>query len=81
MSNKMRQVHRATRQGWLESVMRGTSEHANTETQAKRDARLEDERREEYEEDHPCRPLTRHERLQELADRGCDTWEEYRGER
>ncbi len=29
MSNKLRQVHRATRQGWLESVMRGTSEQAN----------------------------------------------------
>jgi hypothetical protein len=25
--------------------------------------------------------LTRQEQLQELADRGCDTWEEYRGER
>jgi hypothetical protein len=27
------------------------------------------------------RKLTRQERLQGLADRGCDTWEEYRGER
>lgn len=25
--------------------------------------------------------LTRNEQLQELADSGCDTWEEYRGER
>lgn len=25
--------------------------------------------------------LTRQERLEGLADRGCDTWEEYRGER
>lgn len=81
MSNRMRQVHRATRQGWLESVMRGTSEHANIETAAERDARLEEERREEYKEDHPRRPLTRHEQLQELADRGWDTLEEYRGER
>jgi hypothetical protein len=29
----------------------------------------------------PQRPLSRHERLQGMADRGCDTWEEYRGER
>ncbi len=27
------------------------------------------------------RRLTRQERLQGLADRGCDSWEEYRGER
>jgi hypothetical protein len=27
------------------------------------------------------RPLSRHERLQAAADAGCDTWEEYRGER
>jgi|HubBroStandDraft_6_1064221.scaffolds.fasta_scaffold816507_3 hypothetical protein len=27
------------------------------------------------------RKPTRHERLQGLADRGVDTWEEYRGER
>lgn len=25
--------------------------------------------------------LTRHEQLEALADHGCDTWEEYRGER
>lgn len=29
----------------------------------------------------PARRLTRTERHQELADSGCDTWEEYRGER
>ena len=27
------------------------------------------------------RKITRQEQLQGLADRGCDTWEEYRGER
>lgn len=31
--------------------------------------------------DDPPRKLTRTERLQGLADSGCDTWEEYRGER
>ena len=31
--------------------------------------------------DEPPATLTRTERLQGLADRGCDTWEEYRGER
>ncbi len=31
--------------------------------------------------DEPRRKLTRQERLQGLADSGCDTWEEYRGER
>lgn len=30
---------------------------------------------------YPRRKLTREERLQGLADNGCDTWEEYRGER
>lgn len=25
--------------------------------------------------------MTRNERLQGMADRGCDTWEEYRGEK
>jgi hypothetical protein len=30
---------------------------------------------------YPKRKLTRNERLQEMADRGRDTWEEYRGER
>ena len=37
-----------------------------------------------YELEHgkePRRKMTRNERLQEAADRGCDTWEEYRGER
>lgn len=29
----------------------------------------------------PEDPPARNERLQGLADRGCDTWEEYRGER
>lgn len=29
----------------------------------------------------PQRRLTRQERLQEMADAGCDTWEDYRGER
>lgn len=29
----------------------------------------------------PRRHLARHERLQAMADSGCDTWEEYRGER
>ncbi len=37
------------------------------------------------EEELPCldwrRKPTREERLQGLADSGCDTWEEYRGER
>lgn len=33
-------------------------------------------------EDRPAgRRLTRHEQLQALADSGCDTWEEARGER
>lgn len=32
-------------------------------------------------EPEPSRTLTRQERLQGLADSGCDTWEEYRGER
>lgn len=27
------------------------------------------------------RRLTQHERRQVMADHGCDTWEEYRGER
>ncbi len=30
--------------------------------------------------EHPAK-LTRTECLQEMADRGCDTWAEYRGER
>lgn len=30
---------------------------------------------------YPRRKPTREERLQGLADSGCDTWEEYRGER
>ena len=29
----------------------------------------------------PARKLTRNERMQGMADNGCDTWEEYRGER
>lgn len=34
------------------------------------------------EDDRPVRRrLTRHEQLQALADSGCDTWEEARGER
>ena len=33
------------------------------------------------EPDEPRRKLTRNERLQGMADRGCDTLEEYRGER
>jgi len=33
------------------------------------------------EPDEPKRKLTRNERLQALADSGCDTWEEFRGER
>lgn len=32
-------------------------------------------------EDRTVRRLTRQEQLEGLADRGCDTWEEYRGER
>ena len=30
---------------------------------------------------YPARRLTRQERLQGLADRGIDTWDDYRGER
>ncbi len=33
------------------------------------------------EEQEHARKLTRQERLEGLADSGCDTWEEYRGER
>ncbi len=33
------------------------------------------------EPEEPRRKLTRQERLQGMADRGVDTWEEYRGER
>jgi hypothetical protein len=29
----------------------------------------------------PARRLTRHEQLEGLADRGVDTWEDYRGEK
>ena len=37
---------------------------------------------EETDEEPPRgRRLTREEQLEGLADRGCDTWEEYRGER
>ncbi len=32
-------------------------------------------------EDQATKRLTRHARLQALADSGCDTWSEYRGER
>lgn len=35
----------------------------------------------ETDEDEPRRKLTRQEQLEALADRGCDTWAEYRGER
>lgn len=38
----------------------------------------------EAEQDEPPRPssrLTRHEQLEGLADRGIDTWEDYRGEK
>lgn len=34
---------------------------------------------EEPEVDRPRRRLTRDERLQAMADAGCDTWEEYEG--
>lgn len=33
------------------------------------------------EDDESSRPLSRQERLEALAERGIDTWEEYRGER
>lgn len=33
------------------------------------------------EDDEPKRKLTQQERLEGLADSGCDTWEDYRGER
>jgi hypothetical protein len=48
-----------------------------------RDEDTEHEEDIEHEDDPPRRRprLTRNERLQGLADRGCDTWEEYRGER
>lgn len=35
----------------------------------------------DYDRRRPRPRLTRQERLQGLADSGCDTWEEYRGER
>jgi hypothetical protein len=37
---------------------------------------------EEWDDIPVVKPIrTRQERLQAMADRGCDTWEEYRGER
>lgn len=36
---------------------------------------------EDEEPERAPRKLTRHERLQALADSGCDTWQEKRGER
>lgn len=35
----------------------------------------------ELEDDTPPRKLTRNEQIEALADSGCDTWEDYRGER
>lgn len=43
--------------------------------------RVEEDVEDEPEDEAPRRPLSRHEQLQGLADQGCDTWEEYRGER
>ncbi len=45
------------------------------------DAEVTERRLEDHEEPEPPRKLTRQERLEAMADSGCDTWEEYRGER
>jgi hypothetical protein len=45
------------------------------------DAEVTDERPDEDADPVVAPKLTRQERLQALADAGCDTWEEYRGER